>query len=94
MYYTKRYIFTSILFNKINYIAAADQLNGFLYFVLYPNECIVIYYYYKQLSADIKMYSYKTKVSPEMAKALANKTGFNFLIVHFYIRRKLDIMRC
>ena len=27
-------------------------------------------------------------------KARAKKTGFNFMIVHFYIRRKLDIIRC
>ncbi len=26
--------------------------------------------------------------SPEMPKALANKTGFNLMIVHFYIRKK------
>ena len=95
MYYTKRYIFTSILFNKINYIAAADQLHGFLYFVLYPDECIVIYYYYKQLSADIKMYNYKIKtsfVSTEMQKARENKTGLDLIVVYFNIWRKLDII--
>ena len=29
-------------------------------------------------------------VSPEMPKAWANKTGFNIMILHFYIRRNLD----
>ncbi len=28
-----------------------------------------------------------------MPKARANKTGFNIMIVHFYIRRKLDTIR-
>ena len=32
-------------------------------------------------------------VSPEMPKAGATKTGVNITIVHFYIRRKLDIIR-
>ena len=39
------------------------------------------------------MYNYKIKTSffsPEMPKARAKKTGFNLIIVHFYIRRKLD----
>ena len=27
-----------------------------------------------------------------MTKALAKKNGFNLMIVHFYIRRKLDII--
>ena len=42
------------------------------------------------------MYNKKIKtyiVSPEMPKARANKTGFNIMIVHFYIRRELDIIR-
>ena len=26
-----------------------------------------------------------------MPKARSNKTGFNIMVVHFYIRRKLDI---
>ena len=30
--------------------------------------------------------------SPEMPKARAKKSGFNFMIVHFYIHRKLDII--
>ena len=29
----------------------------------------------------------------EMPKARANKTGLNIMIVHFYIRRKIDIIR-
>ena len=51
---------------------------------------------YLSLSADIKMYNYKiiaSFVSSEMAKAGAKKTGFNIMIVHFYILRKLDIIR-
>ena len=28
-----------------------------------------------------------------MPNALANKTGFNIIIVHFYIRLKLDIIQ-
>ena len=28
-----------------------------------------------------------------MPKARANKTGFDIMIVHFYIRRKLDMIR-
>ena len=44
------------------------------------------------------MYSYKIKTSfviPEMPNARANKTltGFIIMIVHFYIGRKLDIIR-
>ena len=42
------------------------------------------------------MYNYEIKtsyVSPEMPMVWANKTGFNFIIVHFYFRRKLDIKR-
>ena len=42
------------------------------------------------------MYIYQIKnsfVSPEMPKAQANKNDFNNKIVHFYIRRKLDIIR-
>ena len=41
------------------------------------------------------MYNYKNKTSfgsPKMPKALANKTGFDIIIVHFYICRKLDII--
>ena len=51
---------------------------------------------YLSLSADIKMYDYKIKASfvrPEMAKAGAKKTDFNIIILHFYILRKLDIIR-
>ena len=33
----------------------------------------------------------KPVFSPEIPKARAKKTGFNLIIVHFYIRRKLDI---
>ena len=39
------------------------------------------------------MYNYEIKTSffsPEVPKAPAKKTGFKLLIVHFYIRRKLD----
>ena len=42
------------------------------------------------------MYNYKIKpsfVSPEMPMARSNKTGFNIMIVHFHILRKLDIIR-
>ena len=42
------------------------------------------------------MYSYRIRISfviYEMPQASANKTGFNIIIVHFYIRRKLDIIR-
>ena len=42
------------------------------------------------------MYNYKIKTSfvrPEMPKTQAKKTGFH-PIVHFYIRGKLDIIRC
>ena len=41
------------------------------------------------------MYNYEIKssfVRPELAKARANKTGFNDCT--FYIRRNLDIIRC
>ncbi len=41
------------------------------------------------------MYNNKIKssfVSPEIPKARANKTGFNIMIVHLYINRKLDII--
>ena len=41
------------------------------------------------------MYNYKIKtsfVSPEMAKVRANLTGFNMMINHFFIRRKMDII--
>ncbi len=32
-------------------------------------------------------------VGPKMPEARSNKTGFDIMIVHFYIRRKLDIIR-
>ena len=32
-------------------------------------------------------------VSPDIPKARANKTVLNIIFVHFYIRRKLDIIR-
>ena len=35
------------------------------------------------------MYNYKNKTD---AEGKANKTGFNTMLVHFYIRRKQDIM--
>ena len=37
-----------------------------------------------------KKYNYKMKTSPEMPKAQANKTGVNFMILYFCIRRKLE----
>ena len=43
----------------------------------------------------MKMYDFKNKnsfVSSEMLKARAKITGFDIMIVHFYIRRKLDII--
>ncbi len=43
------------------------------------------------------MYNYKIKTgffSPVVPKAPAKKTDFNVMIVFFYIRRKLDIIRC
>ncbi len=53
--------------------------------------------YYKLLFADIKMYNFKIKtsfVSPETPKARANTIScFNIMIIHFYIRRKLDIIQ-
>ena len=59
---------------------------------------MIIYkiWYYKHLSVDKKMYNYKFKpvnVRQEMPKARANKTGFNIIIVHFYILLKLNILR-
>ena len=51
--------------------------------------------YWKFMSQ--KMYNNAIKTSfvrPEMPKARANKTGFNPIIVHFYIRGKLFIIRC
>ena len=44
-----------------------------------------------------KMYNFRIKTicfSPEMPKARAKKSGFNLIILHFYIRRKLDITLC
>ena len=41
-------------------------------------ELFFIASYYRQLSAEIKMKSYK--ISPERLKALSNKTGVNFMI--------------
>ena len=41
------------------------------------------------------MYNYEIEtsfVSPEIPKAQANKIDLNIMIVHFYIRRKLDII--
>ena len=41
------------------------------------------------------MYNYGIKtsfVSPKIPKARFNKTCFNIIIVHFYIRRKLDLI--
>ena len=38
------------------------------------------------------MYNNKIKtsfVSPELLKVQANKTGFNIIIVHIYIRKKI-----
>ena len=32
-------------------------------------------------------------VKPVMLKARANKTAFDIMIVHFYIRKKLDIVK-
>ncbi len=52
--------------------------------------------YYKQLSADIIMCNYKIETSfvgPEMPKAWANKTFIDIMIIHFYIHRKLDVVR-
>ncbi len=40
------------------------------------------------------MYKNKIKpsfVNPDMPKARANKTSFHVMIVHFHIRRKMDI---
>ena len=50
----------------------------------------------KQLSADIECTIIRLKpvLNPEVPKAPAKKTGLNLMIVHFYIRRKLDIIRC
>ena len=61
-----------------------------------PNQAqLFIALYYKQISADIKIYNYTIKTSiasPEMPKARANKTAFNIMPVHFdIISRKLDI---
>ena len=42
----------------------------------------------------IRMNTRKCFFSPEVPEAPAKKTGFNLMIVHFYIRRKLDIIRC
>ena len=42
------------------------------------------------------MYNNKIKTSfasLKMPKSRANKTGFDTIIVHFYIRKKLDIIR-
>ena len=42
------------------------------------------------------MYNYKLTtsfVSPEVLNARTIKTGFNIMIVHFYIRRKMYIIR-
>ena len=36
------------------------------------------------------MYNYK--IITEMPKSWANKPGISIIIVHFYIRRKLDII--
>ena len=44
--------------------------------------------YYKQLSTDIKYTIIRLK-----PRARAKKTGFNIMIVHFFIRRKLDKIR-
>ena len=43
-------------------------------------------YGYLLLSEGIKMYKIKSVL-------LDGKTGFNIIIVHFYIRRKLDIIQ-
>ena len=46
--------------------------------------------YYKQLYVDIKMYNYNLETSfvcPDMTKTRVNKTGFNIMIVHLYVRR-------
>ena len=41
------------------------------------------------------MYNYKVKTSFLKPKVKdLKKTGFNLVIVHFYIRRKLDKIQC
>ena len=53
-------------------------------------EDLFMAFCHKQVSADIKIYNYKIKtsfVSPELPEAQANKTGFNIMILNFYIRK-------
>ena len=42
---------------------------------------------------NIQLEDLNSLVSPEMSKARGNRTGFNVMIVHFYIYSKLDIIR-
>ena len=49
--------------------------------------------FYKQLSADIKMYNYNNNKKRD-AEVTGQNTSFNVIIVNFYIRRKLDIILC
>ena len=56
-------------------------------------EKLILASYYKQLSADIKC-TIISFFSPEMLKSRTKKTGFILMIVHFYIRRRRDIIRC
>ena len=70
--------------NKVNtaYITFSNKPDYFLR--------IIVIYHYKQLSADIKMYNPST---PRCRIHWLTNTGFNIMIVHFHIRRKLDIIR-
>ncbi len=51
--------------------------------------------YYKQIPANMycTIMRLKPVFQPEMPKARTNKTGLNLMTVHFYIRRKMDIIR-
>ena len=80
--------------NKINFI----EMMTLNYFLVQPgsrgwvnNERIVITSYYRQLSADIQMKNKKLKtslVNIERAKALANITSINFLILILILKKK------
>ena len=57
-------------------------------FLLHKEDRVKNSYLSHRIIITLKMCNSKIKI-----KAWSFKTGFNFIIIHFYIRRKLGIIR-
>ena len=65
--------------------------------ILSHTEKSIIVMYYIQFSMNIKMYNHYIKTSFVRSclwQLGAKKTGFNLIIIHFYIGGKLFILGC